>query len=69
MKKMMLILVVFICLLSGCASEEGIDGAIVVIDGRIFELQHRFLDIYLLYRLDSKKFEKTQAVIDAIKAR
>jgi hypothetical protein len=61
---------IFICLillLSGCASE--IDGAIVVIDGQPYELQHRIFDGYVAHKITPSEIEKAHNMINAQKAR
>ena len=70
MKTPNFILVALICLLSGCASEPGLDGQIFTTDdGRVFELQHRFLDAYLVHKLDAEKMMAEAKRVEQDKAR
>lgn len=54
--------------LAGCSQYDA-DGAIVVVKGTPYELQHRIFDSYVLHKIDEKELASAQERIDAIRAR
>ena len=62
--------VILILLLSGCGpTHEDLDKRMIVVDGQIYELQHRILNTYLLHKIDVEELRKMQQRIDEAKAR
>lgn len=54
--------------LAGCSQYDA-DGAIVVVKGTPYELQHRIGDAYVLHKLDEKELAAAKEKLDAIRAR
>lgn len=54
--------------LAGCSQYDA-DGVIVVVKGTPYELQHRFLDAYVLHKIDEKELAAANERLDAIRAR
>jgi len=61
MKK--LILIPIFLFMSAC-SKYDLDKKVVVIDGEIYELQHRFLETYLLHKISKSEIEKAKLIIN-----
>ncbi len=56
--KMLMILIVMVSLV-GCADEPELDEKVVYIkDVGIFEIRHRIFNTYLLHRIDTRSLEK-----------
>ena len=55
----------FVCLLLAGCSTSKLDGELLVTDdGRVFELQHRLADMYLLVKVDVAELKKELARIE-----
>jgi hypothetical protein len=54
--------------LAGCSQYDA-DGAIVEVRGEHYELQHRFLDAYVLHKMDKADIDKLREKLDAVKDR
>lgn len=54
--------------LAGCSQYDA-DGAIVVVKGVPYELQHRIFDSYVLHKIDEAELVAAKEKLDAAQAR